>query len=78
VWDQRQVLFRATNLFDQKQSFPQTILQSLVHAAVAEMDRLTPLLAEVHKNDPASVLLLDITRLLLREDWLPPVSIDEP
>ena len=78
VWDQRQVLFRATNLFDQKQPFPPAIVQSLVHAAVAEMDRITPLLAEVHKNDPASVLLLDIPRLLQREDWLPPVSIDEP
>ncbi len=78
VWDQRQVLFRATNLFDETAAaFPHKIIHAMVHAAVAEMDRLTPLLAEVHKNDSASVLLLDIPRLMQREDWLPPVSIEE-
>ncbi len=77
VWDRRQVLFRATNLFPEKQAANAAILQALVHAAVAEMDRLTPLLAEVHKQDPASVIHLDVARLLQREDWLPPVTIPE-
>lgn len=78
VWDQRQVLFRATNLFDEKMDpFPQQIVQSLVYAAVAEMDRLTPLLAEIHKCPPEALPSLDIPRLMQREDWLPPVSIED-
>lgn len=78
VWGPRQALFRATNLFDQSQAtFPQVILQSLVHTAVAEMDRITPLLAEVQKVDPSGVFLLDIPELMQREDWLPPVDIPE-
>lgn len=76
VWDTRQALFRAANLFDEKQPFSQTILHALVHAAVAEMDRITPLLAVIHRSDPASVLTLDISRLLQREDWLPPAGME--
>ena len=78
LWEQRQVLFRAANLFEREcQTFPDTILHSLVHAAVAEMDRITPLLAEIQKADPASVFTLDIPALMRREDWLPPVP-NEP
>ena len=74
VWDSRQALFRATNLFDRDQPLPHAILHAMVHAAVAEMDRITPVLAEVYKSDPVSVAVLDVPRLLQREDWLPPVA----
>ena len=78
VWGPRQALFRATNLFDCTQpTFPQMILHSLVHAAVAEMDRMTPLFAELQKVDPSGVFMLDIPELMQREDWLPPVNIPE-
>ena len=78
VWGPRQALFRATNLFDRTQTtFPQMILHSLVHAAVAEMDRMTPLFAELQKVDPSGVFMLDIPELMQREDWLPPVNIPE-
>lgn len=76
-WDERQVLFRATQLFDPQSPCSHRIVHALVHAAVAEMDRLTPLLAEIQKSDRASILALDVRRLMQREDWLPPVNIPE-
>ncbi len=74
-WDERHVLFRAPNLFDPAAPLPPRIVHALVHTAVAEMDRMTPLLAEIHQSDAAQILTLDVPRLMRREDWLPPVSI---
>ena len=76
-WDQGQVLYRATNLFDMEQSFPDKVLQSMVHAAVAEMDRMTPQLAEIAKTTSVEVARIDVAHLMLREDWIPPVPEPE-
>lgn len=72
-WDEKQVLFRCANLFDEGDPFPAKLLHAMVHAAIAEMDRITPLLAEVQSKDAAGTALIHIPQLLAREDWLPPI-----
>ena len=76
-WDQGHVPFRASNVFDLDQSFPDKVLKALVHAAVAEMDRMTPQLAVIAQADELSVASVDVAQLMLREDWLPPVPEPE-
>lgn len=71
-WDRGQVMFRVTNVFPSHR-YDEKIIAGLVHNAVAEMDRLTPFLAEVCKTPPGELMLLRIPDLLKREDLLPPV-----
>ncbi len=73
IWDSRQVLYRAANLFEPTQPFPDRLLHALIHAAVAEMDRLTPVLATISQSDAAALARLNVPDLLQREDWLPDV-----
>lgn len=75
-WDLGQVMFRATNIFATNRH-DERIIAGLVHASVAEMDRLTPFLSEVCRTQKGELLLLDITSLLRREDLLPPVPDGE-
>lgn len=70
-WDSGQVMFRVTNVFA-KMRVDERVIASLVHAAVAEMDRLTPFLHEVCRRSPAELVLLSIPELMAREDLLPP------
>ena len=72
-WDQGTVLFRATNVFDMEQPFPNKVLQALVHAAIVEMDRMTPQLAEIAKASAEEMDQIDVGHLMLCEDWIPPV-----
>lgn len=74
-WDSGQVMFRVGNIFVPNR-FDQKIIASMVHAAVAEMDRVTPFLAEICRLGTGELLLLDIPALLAREDLLP--AIPEP
>jgi hypothetical protein len=70
--DRQLVVFRITNLFD-KEKFDADIISSMVHCAIAELDRITPYVATVI-NTPEDLLDdLDLGRLLMREDLIPPV-----
>ena len=76
-WDTGTVLFRATNIFPPHRH-DQRILASLVHSAIAEMDRLTPFLGEIIRLPKGELILLKVADLMQREDLLPPApDVDE-
>ncbi|MDP6206743.1 MAG: hypothetical protein QGG01_00445, partial [Roseibacillus sp.] len=71
-FDRQHLVFRITNLFDREQ-FDADIVSSMVHCAIAELDRIVPLLGTLLKT-PANLLSdLSLPLLLEREDLLPPV-----
>lgn len=70
-WDTGVVMFRASNIFPPNRYDPR-IIASLVHAAIAEMDRLTPYLGEICRIPKGELLLLQVPDLMKREDLLPP------
>lgn len=70
-WDAGQVMFRITNVFPPHRH-DSRILASMVHSAVAEMDRLTPYLGEIIRTPKGELLLLNVGDLIKREDLLPP------
>ena len=70
--DREYLVFRITNLFE-REKYDGDIISSMVHCAIAELDRITPYAATV-KATPADLLDdLDLGRLLMREDLIPPV-----
>lgn len=71
-WESGQVMFRVTNVFPPNRHDAR-IIASLVHSAVAEMDRLTPFLGEIINTPKGELLLLKVADLMKREDLLPPV-----
>ncbi len=74
--DRSQLMFRMTNLFE-RDKFDADIVSSMVHAAIAEVDRITPY-AEVIQQTPEDLLdELSIERLLLRDDLIPPLPGEE-
>ncbi|BDS06542.1 hypothetical protein NT6N_15820 [Oceaniferula spumae] len=74
--DRAQLMFRITNLFE-RDKFDADIISSMVHAAIAEVDRITPYAAIVQQT-PADLLDdLSVERLLMREDLIPPVPEDD-
>jgi len=75
-FDRNQLVFRITNLFD-REKFDADIVSSMVHCAIAEIDRLTPLLGILLKTPPDLLADLSLPLLLEREDLLPPVSEGE-
>jgi hypothetical protein len=72
-WDTGQVMFRQGNVFPELR-YDGTIIAGLVHNAVGEMDRLTPFLGELCRTPKEMLPLLDVSALLKREEFLPPVS----
>jgi hypothetical protein len=73
--DRAMLVFRITNLFE-RERFDSDIVSSMVHCAIAELDRIIPYVAIV-RNTPADLLDdLDLQRLLMREDVIPPVPGD--
>ncbi len=74
-WDGGGIFFRVTNIFAVGQNNGE-ILAALVHAAIAEMDRLTPFLGELCRTPSHNLALFDIPALLAREDLLPPLPAD--
>lgn len=70
--DRKVLVFRITNLFD-RELFDADIVSSMVHCAVAELDRITPYAAIVRDTKPDLLDDLDLQRLLQREDVIPPV-----
>lgn len=74
--DREYLVFRVTNLFE-REKYDGDIVSSMVHCAIAELDRITPYAAVV-RSTPADLLEdLDLGRLLMREDLIPPVPGDE-
>jgi hypothetical protein len=74
--DREFLVFRITNLFD-REKFDSDIISSMVHCAIAELDRLTPYAAIVQNTAVDLLEDLDVTRLLMREDIIPPVPGDD-
>jgi hypothetical protein len=74
-WDTGAVMFRASNVFPADRQ-DERIIASLVHAAVAEMDRLTPFLGEICQTSKGELMLLKVTDLMQRQDLLPPASAE--
>lgn len=74
--DRSQIVFRITNVFE-KEIYDADIISSMVHCAIAELDRVIPLAGVI--NQTADDLLDDISipLLLEREDLLPPVPEHE-
>jgi hypothetical protein len=70
-WDAGLVMFRQANIFP-KHRYDEALIASLVHNAIAEMDRMTPFLGELCRTTGAMLPLLDLAQLLRREDLLPP------
>ncbi|MFT4176873.1 MAG: YbjN domain-containing protein [Luteolibacter sp.] len=74
--DREILVFRITNLFE-RERYDRDIVASMVHCAIAEMDRLVPYAAIVRGTHAELLPDLDLPRLLMREDILPPVPGDE-
>ena len=69
--DRQQLVFRITNLFE-RERFDADIVSSMVHCAIAELDRIVPLLGLLIKTAPDLLGDLSLPLLLEREDLLPP------
>lgn len=74
--DREFLVFRTTNLFE-REKFDSDIISSMVHCAIAELDRITPYAAIVAATAEDLLDDLDIARLLLRDDLIPPVPGEE-
>ncbi len=70
--DREMLVFRVTNLFE-REKYDSDIVVSMVHCAIAELDRIVPY-ASIVRGTPADLVAdLDLERLLEREDVIPPV-----
>lgn len=70
--DRGMLVFRITNLFE-RERYDSDIISSMVHCAIAELDRIVPYAAIVRDTPVDLVADLDLERLLQREDVIPPV-----
>lgn len=71
--DREMIVFRITNLFE-REVFDKDIVSSMVHCAIAELDRIVPYAAIVKRTPVDLIDDLDLERLLMREDVIPPLS----
>lgn len=74
--DRGQIVFRVSNVFE-REAYDKDIVSSMVHTAIAEMDRFSPYLATVLQTREELLPDLSIERLLMREDFIPPVPEGE-
>lgn len=74
--DREMLVFRVTNLFE-RERFDGDIVASMVHCAIAELDRIVPYASIVRGTGADLLGDLDLERLLEREDVLPPVPGEE-
>lgn len=74
--DRAKIIFRVTNLFD-KELYDKDIVASMVHCAIAELDRFLPYAITVNRTKSELLPDLSIERLLMREDFIPPVPTEE-
>ena len=70
--DRERLVFRVTNLFE-REKYDGDIISSMVHCAIAELDRITPYAAIVRDTPAEDLDELDLVELLQREDLLPAV-----
>ncbi len=70
--DRGLLVFRVTNLFE-RERYDADIISSMVHCAIAELDRIVPYAAIVRDTRADLLPDLDLQRLLAREDVIPPV-----
>lgn len=70
--DRAQLVFRITNLFE-KEVFDADIISSMVHCAIAELDRMVPMVGVLTRTKDDLLRDLSLPLLLEREDLLPPV-----
>lgn len=70
--DRSQLMFRTTNLFE-RDKFDIDIISSMVHATIAEVDRITPYAGVIQQTAEDLLDDLSIERLLMRDDLIPPV-----
>jgi hypothetical protein len=75
--DRGRLVFRLTNLFE-RDRYDADIVSSMVHCAVAELDRLLPYAAIVQRAEEEELDDLDTAELLERDDLLPPVPEEDP
>lgn len=71
-FDRQQLVFRLTNLFE-RERYDADIVSSMVHCAIAEVDRIIPFLGTVMKTPRDLLADLSVPLLLEREDMLPPL-----
>ena len=74
--DRQRVVFRITNIFE-KEKYDADIISTMVHCTIAEVDRITPYCSIIQQTADDLIDDLNIERLLLREDLIPPVPGDE-
>lgn len=75
--DRSLIVFRITNLFE-KEGYDPDLISSMVHCAIAELDRIVPLAAVINRTADDLLDDLSVPLLLEREDLLPPVpEMDE-
>jgi len=74
--DREYLVFRITNLFE-RERYDADIVSSMVHCSIAELDRMVPYAAVVKATAADLLEDLDLNRLLMREDLIPPVPGDE-
>jgi len=74
--DRSQLMFRITNLFE-RDKFDGDIISSMVHAAIAEVDRITPYAAVIQQTPEDLLDDISCEQLLMREDLIPPVPEDD-
>ncbi|MGL5018591.1 MAG: YbjN domain-containing protein [Luteolibacter sp.] len=74
--DREYLVFRITNLFE-REKYDSDIISSMVHCAIAELDRIIPYAATVRETPSDLLGDLDVGRLLMREDLIPPVPGEE-
>lgn len=70
IWGRGEVLFRVGQLFAETGAHHR-IIAALVHAAVAEIDRITPFVGELCRQPAVCMGPREIVALLAREDLLP-------
>lgn len=74
--DRQRVVFRITNIFE-REKFDADIISTMTHCTIAEVDRITPYCAMIQQTPEDLIEDLNIERLLLRQDLIPPVPGDE-
>jgi len=74
--ERNELVFRVSNFFD-REKFDIEIISSMVHAGIAEIDRFLPYANILATTAEELLPDLNIERLLMREDIIPPVEGDE-
>ena len=70
--DRGQLVFRITNVFE-RELYDRDIVTSMIHCAIAELDRISPCALIVARTADDILEDLDLKRLLQRDDLVPPV-----